>query len=169
MIFEYIDIIVSCITENLDIINSIHKQCLSRTPLILATMQDRPDIVYTLLSLDCDMNHFDTFNKNALMYAKRDSECEKILRGVYDPPQGGKRVLEYRPSAKNAAVGVVNVGQHETQKNARVESQPANNKNNGQQQQEGPFNLNPKMADPEYRKHITNLFLASKFKTDQQQ
>ena len=74
-----------------------------RTPLILATIRERPDIVYTLLSLDCDMNHFDTFNKNALMYAKRDSECEKILRGAYDPPEGGKRILKYRPVEKNAA------------------------------------------------------------------
>ena len=143
-----------------------------RTPLILATIRERPDIVYTLLSLDCDMNHVDAFNKNALMYAQRDTECEKILRGVYDPPEGGERILKYRPVEKNAAVGVVNIGQQDTKKNARVatpEGQSSTSTDNNNAQQEGPFNLNPKMADPAYRKHITNLFLASKFKTNQDQ
>ena len=90
-----------------------------RTPLILATMQERPDIVYTLLSLDCDMNHYDTFTKNAIGYAKRDSECFKVLMGAYDDPEGGERILEYSPFNEHDKVGDANIDQHEVQQSVR--------------------------------------------------
>lgn len=128
-------------------------------------MQDRPDIVYTLLLLDCDLNHYDAFTKAAFHYAKKDSECFKIMMGVYDNPEGGPRVFNYRPSDKNAAVEAIKI---EDSNEIGLLRGPSPNRKN-KKKQDGPFNLNPKTADPEYRKHITNLFLASKFKEELQQ
>ncbi|XP_066935143.1 uncharacterized protein [Clytia hemisphaerica] len=128
-----------------------------RTPLILAAQAQRPDLLLTLLEHGADPNHYDNFMKNAIRYTEEGSECFKILQGCRDSKRTGKRTFKYRPTGQLAPIQAVNIHSSNANRSGSTPSEQSNKK-------AVPFNLNPKTEDPEYRKHITNLFLASKFK-----
>ena len=126
-------------------------------------MVNRPDIVYALLKHRANMDHYDIFLKNAIRYAKEGSECMKIIQGCYDDRHSKVRVFQYRPQYQLALIEAVHV---DTQTDSPRASTPVNKKTDKEANK--PFNINSKMDDPEYCKHITNLFLASSLKTQQQ-
>ena len=95
--------------------------------------------------------------KNAISYTEERSECYKILDEFKQNNRTGKKTFSYRPNEQLALVQAVDIDVNQGPQHGSTPPALKGKK-------EGPFNLNPKMKDPEYRKHITNLFLASKFK-----
>ncbi|XP_066930357.1 uncharacterized protein [Clytia hemisphaerica] len=128
-----------------------------RTPLILAAQSKRPDLLLALLENGADPKHYDSFMKNAICYTEKDSTCYKILQGFKVNKKTGKRIFKYRPDGQLATVQAINV---KAKDNNQRGSTPPKQKG----QKDAPYNINPKMDDPEYRAHITSLFTASKFK-----
>ena len=128
-------------------------------------MTNRADIVYTLLRSFADVDIYDCFMKNALRYAKKDSQCYKLLDSCH-----GKATRVLQPIEKPLKVRpVVNISNTIEQMNPKM-ANPEYRKYitnlflASKFKQNTTEQMNPKMADPEYRKYITNLFLATKFK-----